>query len=89
VNYIEYEESVEKRARELTHGFPPEYNMAPLMQLIRDADRLGYKVVTGNDGVSLNSARHPDEFAIKRMADAIKDGRLSLTRKGPKRTEPK
>jgi len=35
------------------------------------------------DGIALTSAAHPDEFAVKRIADAIKDGRLSLTRKKP------
>jgi hypothetical protein len=35
---------------------------------------------TTSDGVALTSAPNPDEFFVKRMADAIKDGRLSLTR---------
>ena len=42
----EYEESVERRAYVLARGQHPAYNMVPLMELIREADRLGYAVTT-------------------------------------------
>lgn len=43
---VAFEQAIEKRARELTAGAPPEFNLAPTKELVRQAFLLGYDVVT-------------------------------------------
>lgn len=52
-NYEEWQEQercYEAKARELTSDQSPRYNIAPLVDLIRVADRLGFDVVKHADG---------------------------------------
>lgn len=42
---IAFEQAIEKRTRELTAGAPPEFNLAPTKELVRQAFLLGYDVV--------------------------------------------
>lgn len=44
--YIAYEKRMLLKVSELTRGFPPEYNIAPLLELVKQADWLGFDVVS-------------------------------------------
>jgi len=41
----EYERRIRQKALELTKGFPPEFNLAPLIELVKKADALGLDLV--------------------------------------------
>lgn len=45
MNGIEFERAVEKRARALTIGAPPEFNIAPTIDLVRHAWSMGYDII--------------------------------------------
>jgi hypothetical protein len=45
VNGWDYEKSVKDRAMIFAQGQSPYYNMAPLMELLKEADRLGFYLV--------------------------------------------
>lgn len=45
----EFERAVERRARTLTAGRPPEFNLAPTIELVRRAWFMGYDIVNRDD----------------------------------------
>lgn len=42
---VDFERAVDKRARELVEGAPPQFNLAPVKELVRQAFSMGYDVV--------------------------------------------
>lgn len=44
--YVAREREYERKALELTKGCPPEFNIAPYIELVRAADALGFDVIS-------------------------------------------
>lgn len=44
-----------RKVSELTHGHPPEFNVAPVYALVREAWRMGFNVVLDPNAASLYS----------------------------------